>query len=160
MTTIAQSVGFAGSRPPGALAVVALALVASLSFPQSARAQTPAVAASVAVEVNARPLEAFDLRDRTRRRFGQLEFRSGLVLTSSFKPFGGLSAFRVDPKGEGFIAMNDKGDWFTGRLVYKGKALAGPLRADARQRRQADHLGAALRQRVARHRWRDALCRH
>ena len=92
-----------------------------------ARAQTlpQAAIAPVAVKVDARPLEAFDLRDRTRRRFGQLDFRSGLILTSSFKAFGGLSAFRIDAKGEGFIAMNDKGDWFTGRLVYNGKALAG-----------------------------------
>ena len=82
-------------------------------------------ARSVAVDVKSRPVEAFDLRDRSRRRFGQLDFRSGLVLTSSFKGFGGLSAFRVDPKGEGFIAMNDKGDWFTGRLAYSGKALSG-----------------------------------
>ena len=88
-------------------------------------AQAPAVVAPVAVEVNARPLEAFDLRERSQRRFGQLEFRSGLILTSAFKGFGGLSAFRVDPKGEGFIAMNDKGDWFTGRIAYSGKTLAG-----------------------------------
>jgi hypothetical protein len=95
-------------------------------LPQSpAHAQAPTVAAPVAVQVNARPLEAFDLRDRSRRRFGQLEYRSGLILTSSFKGFGGLSAFRLDPKGEGFIAMNDKGDWFTGRLVYNGTALTG-----------------------------------
>jgi hypothetical protein len=89
----------------------------------------PAVAAAPAapvdVKVDARPLEAFDLRDRARRRFGQLDFRSGLILTSSFKAFGGLSAFRVDPKGEGFIATNDKGDWFTGRLVYNGNTLTG-----------------------------------
>jgi hypothetical protein len=95
-------------------------------LPQSpGHAQAPGVTAPVAVEVTARPLEAFDLRDRTRRRFGQLEFRSGLILTSSFKSFGGLSAFRIDPKGEGFIAMNDKGDWFTGRLVYDGRILTG-----------------------------------
>ena len=95
-------------------------------LPQSlAVAQAPAVVAPVAVDVKARPLEAFDFRDRTRRRFGELEFRSGLILTSSFKGFGGLSAFRVDPKGEAFIAMNDKGEWFTGRIAYSGKALAG-----------------------------------
>lgn len=108
----------------GVLAILLTALVlAPLSTP--ARAQTATVAAPVTVEVKSRPLEAFDLRDRSRRRFGQLEFRSGLVLTSSFKAFGGLSAFRVDPKGEGFIAMNDKGDWFTGRIVYDGKAMVG-----------------------------------
>lgn len=104
-----------------AIAVAGLALL-----PQAqARAQTPVAVAPAAVKVDARPLEAFDLRDRTRRRFGLLHFRSGLILTSSFKAFGGLSAFRIDPKGEGFIAMNDKGDWFTGRLVYNGKVLTG-----------------------------------
>lgn len=97
------------------------AVFAAACAPPPALAQ----ASAVTVEVRSRPLEAFDLRDRTRRRFGQLEFRSGLVLTSSFRQFGGLSAIRVDSKGEGFIAMNDKGDWFTGRLVYNGKALAG-----------------------------------
>jgi hypothetical protein len=90
-----------------------------------AQAIAAAPVAPVAVKVDARPLEAFDLRDRTKRRFGQLEYRSGLILTSSFKAFGGLSAFRIDAKGEGFIAMNDKGDWFTGRLVYSGKTLTG-----------------------------------
>jgi hypothetical protein len=105
---------------------VSAVAAAFVVLPQSwAVAQAPAVAAPVAVEVKSRPVEAFDLRDRTRRRFGELEFRSGLILTSSFKGFGGLSAFRVDPKGEGFIAMNDKGDWFTGRIAYSGKALAG-----------------------------------
>jgi hypothetical protein len=76
------------------------------------------------VSVTARPLEAFDLRDRTHRRFGQLQFRSGLVLSSSFKHFGGLSAFRLDARGENFVAVNDRGRWFTGRLVYEGAALA------------------------------------
>jgi hypothetical protein len=90
-----------------------------------AQAQAPAVTSPVSVQVTARPLEAFDLRDRTRRRFGQLEYRSGLVLTSSFGPFGGLSAFRIDADGETFVAMSDKGDWFTGRLTYRGKTLTG-----------------------------------
>jgi hypothetical protein len=105
---------------------VSAVAAAFVLLPQSlAVAQAPAVVAPVAVDVKSRPLEAFDLRDRTRRRFGELEFRSGLILTSSFKGFGGLSAFRVDPKGEAFIAMNDKGEWFTGRIAYSGKALAG-----------------------------------
>ncbi len=106
----------------GTFVLAALLIFASHA---PARAQTPTTVAPVSVKVDARPLEAFDLRDRTHRRFGQLEFRSGLILTSSFKMFGGLSAFRLDAKGEGFIAMNDKGDWFTGRLVYDGKALTG-----------------------------------
>ena len=79
----------------------------------------------VAIEVNARPIGGFDLRDRSKTVFGQLQFRSGLVLTSSFRGFGGLSAFRIDTKGERFLSLSDKGSWFTGRIVYAGKEMTG-----------------------------------
>ncbi len=58
-------------------------------------------------------------------RFGALEFRSGLILTSRFRGFGGLSGLRLDAKGERFIAISDKGGWFTGRIVYKGREMTG-----------------------------------
>ena len=58
-------------------------------------------------------------------RFGSLEYRSGLVLTSPFPGFGGLSAIRLDAKGERFISLSDKGSWFTGRIVYSGRAMTG-----------------------------------
>jgi hypothetical protein len=77
------------------------------------------------IEVNARPLPSFDTRDRSRLRFGSLEYRSGLVLTSSFRGFGGLSGIRLDARGERFIAVSDKGSWFTGRIVYRGREMAG-----------------------------------
>ncbi len=83
------------------------------------------VAAPAAIEVNARPIPSFDTRDRARVRFGALEYRSGLILTSSFRGFGGLSGWRFDAKGERFISMSDKGSWFTGRVVYKGREMTG-----------------------------------
>src|ERR1700742_816760 len=79
------------------------------------RATLPAPAS---IEVKARPIASFDPRDRSHVRFGALEWRSGLVLTSSFRGFGGLSALRLVPKGEKFISLGDKGSWFTGRIVY------------------------------------------
>src|SRR4051794_28142100 len=79
----------------------------------------------VSIEVNARPLPSFDARDRSRVRFGELEYRSGLILTSRFRGFGGLSGLRLDAKGERFIAISDKGGWFTGRIVYKGREMTG-----------------------------------
>jgi hypothetical protein len=79
-----------------------------------------AVTAPVAIEVNARPITSFDMRDRAHLRFGSLQYRSGLVLTSSFPGFGGLSGLRLDAKGERFISFSDKGNWFTGRIVYQG----------------------------------------
>jgi hypothetical protein len=81
------------------------------------------VTAPVSIEVNARPITGFDTRDRSRTRFGALEFRSGLVLTSSFRGFGGLSGLRLDARGERFIAISDKGAWFTGRIAYRGKEM-------------------------------------
>src|ERR1700761_5317198 len=62
------------------------------------------VAAPVSIDVNARPIASFVPRDRSRVRFGSLEWRSGLVLTSAFQSFGGLSSLRLDPKGEKFIS--------------------------------------------------------
>src|SRR5258708_11071164 len=70
-------------------------------------------------------LPSFDTRDRSRVRFGSLEYRSGLTLTSRFRGFGGLSGLRLDRKGERFIAISDKGSWFTGRIVYKGREMVG-----------------------------------
>ena len=58
-------------------------------------------------------------------RFGSLEYRSGLALTSRFPGFGGLSGLRLDAKGERFISFSDKGAWFTGRIVYRGREMIG-----------------------------------
>ncbi|MDZ4368910.1 MAG: esterase-like activity of phytase family protein [Afipia sp.] len=86
---------------------------------------SPAAAQTATVEVKTRPIESFDPRDPTHIRYGALEFRSGLILTSSFRGFGGLSGLRLDKKGEQFIAISDKGSWFTGRIAYRGKRMAG-----------------------------------
>src|SRR5579871_3714946 len=77
------------------------------------------------VEVKARPIPWFDRQDHERVRFGALEYRSGLVLTSSFSKFGGLSGLRLDARGERFISFSDHGHWFTGRIVYEGRKMKG-----------------------------------
>jgi hypothetical protein len=105
--------------------------MAAATFAPRAFAQKPippdefSVAAPVSIEVNARPIPSFDPSDRTHLRFGALEFRSGLVLTSGFRGFGGLSGLRLDAKGERFISFSDKGNWFTGRIVYSGREMSG-----------------------------------
>jgi hypothetical protein len=114
------------------------AALSTLALPGAARAQsaiqpplkpvTPdefSVGAPVSIEVKARPLPSFDTRDHSRVRFGALEYRSGLILTSSFRGFGGLSGLRLDAKGERFISFSDKGSWFTGRILYHGRAMTG-----------------------------------
>src|SRR4051812_608094 len=113
--------GLSVAAMPGA----ALAQTAVQRPPKSAVPDEFSVTAPVSIEVNARPLPSFDTRDRSRVRFGELEYRSGLILTSRFRGFGGLSGLRLDAKGERFIAISDKGGWFTGRIVYRGKEMTG-----------------------------------
>jgi hypothetical protein len=110
------------------LSAMAIPKVARAQFvapPAPAVADEYSVAAPVSIQVNARPLPSFDTRDHQRLRFGDLEYRSGLVLTSRFPGFGGLSGLRLDANGERFISISDKGSWFTGRIVYRGREMVG-----------------------------------
>ncbi len=119
------------------------AAAAAATLPAAARAQfTPARAkhavpdefsatAPASIEVKARSIPSFDPRDRSHQRFGALQYRSGLVLTSSFRGFGGLSGIRLDARGERFIALSDKGGWFTGRIVYSGREMTGLAEVEA-----------------------------
>ena len=95
--------GLSAAAMPGA----ALAQTAVQRPPKPAAPDEFSVTAPVSIEVNARPLSSFDTRDRSRVRFGELEYRSGLILTSRFRGFGGLSGLRLDAKGERFIAISD-----------------------------------------------------
>jgi hypothetical protein len=104
-------------------AVLALTVVADAQTP-------PSPAPPAAIEVRAETVAAFDVRDRSRRQFGQLEFRGGLALRSSHKNFGGISAIRVAADGAHFIALSDKGWWFRGRIVYEGSRPSGIVDAE------------------------------
>ncbi|UWU93025.1 esterase-like activity of phytase family protein [Bradyrhizobium sp. CB1015] len=111
-----------------------------------------AVAAPVSVEVNARSIPNFEPRDRTRTRFGSLNYRSGLVLTSPYRGFGGLSGLRfLDAKGERFLAISDQGGWFTGSIRYSGRDMVGLADVEA-----APLLGAEGRPITEKHLWWDS----
>lgn len=75
-----------------------------------ARAET-AIAAP-----NAVPLQRFEIREPEKRRFGALEFRSGLVLTSPYVGFGGFSALAMLEDGARMLWLGDQGDWFEARV--------------------------------------------
>jgi hypothetical protein len=98
--------------------------VALAAIQVGARPQ-PSADPPVAIEVNAEPFSTFEIRDATRRQFGLLEFRGGLVLRSPYKHFGGLSALRVEDDGARFIAASDKGWWLRGRIAYEGTRPVG-----------------------------------
>jgi hypothetical protein len=110
---------------PLALPGLAQAQLATQPPPKPVVPDGFSVTAPVSIEVKARPLPSFDTRDHQHVRFGALEYRSGLILTSPFRGFGGLSGLRLDAKGERFISISDKGSWFTGRIVYRGREMVG-----------------------------------
>ena len=121
---------------------------AQLATELSSRQQAPndhSVASPVSIEVNARPIGSFDPRDRSRVRFGSLQYRSGLVLTSSFPGFGGLSGIRLDSKGQRFISFSDKGSWFTGRIAYQDSEMTGLVDVEAAPMLGADGRPLAAR---------------
>jgi hypothetical protein len=116
---------FLASAAAGLVSAHAHAQTATQTQPRQPPPDELSIAAPVSIDVNARPIPSFDTRDRARTRFGALEYRSGLILTSRFRGFGGLSGWRLDAKGEQFISMSDKGTWFTGRIVYQGREMTG-----------------------------------
>ena len=121
--------GFLSSAAAGlaalAIAPGARAQTATRPSPKRSAADELSVTAPARIDVNARPIPFFDPYHHGHLRFGALEYRSGLVLTSRFPGFGGLSALRLDAKGERFIAVSDKGSWFTGRIRYQGRDMTG-----------------------------------
>jgi hypothetical protein len=98
-----------------------LAAACILMFAAPAFAQ-PVPESPVRIEIKSKPIEAFEARDPARKRFGALEFRGGLELSSPNREFGGLSAIRMAPDGANFVAVTDKAHWVRGRIVYRGTA--------------------------------------
>lgn len=88
------------------------------------------------VTVRARPLSGFEKSDAGRTRFGKLEWRGGVVLSSPTAAFGGWSGLSISPDGTSLLAVSDAGAWMRGRLVYRQgritglkSAVMGPIRA-------------------------------
>lgn len=118
----------------------AFALLTLVTFaPEQAAAQAPAGSAQTSsavaplagkaaavrpIEITARRIRSFDRSGTKEERFANLVFRGGLVLTSSAKPFGGLSGIAIEADGHRFMAVSDEGNWLSGDIVYEGTAPA------------------------------------
>lgn len=102
----------------------AVGLGVLLAFAASA-AHAQKLKAPVAIEITARPIEAFDPREPKKIRFGQLEFRGGIVLQSTERNFGGISGLLIRPGGKDFIAITDRGNWLTGTFLMNGDRITG-----------------------------------
>jgi hypothetical protein len=105
----------------GFLCAALLLIVASLTLAEAQHYTT----APTRIAIEATPIAAFDNRDPLRVRFGALEFRGGLALTSSERAFGGISGLRVDAGGSRFLAVTDNGSWLRGRIITSNGRLTG-----------------------------------
>ena len=110
--------------PDRRLAAVLIAC-AALACASPAPAQRNRVDPPVRIAIEARPIASFEVADPDQRRFGMLEYIGGIELASPHRDFGGFSALRVEPDGEHFVSLTDKGHWLTGRIVYDGGRPSG-----------------------------------
>src|SRR6516225_10977547 len=113
-----------GGTALGAIAAVA-AVAAALTFSAPAATEPAHNDGPVVIQVHAKTINLFLPREQDQIRFGALEFRGGLELTSDYREFGGFSALRMDPDGEHFVSLSDKSFWLTGRIVYDRGRPAG-----------------------------------
>ncbi len=90
-----------------------------------ATASGPAISGKIAqIRVYAQPIN-FDPFDAARTRFGALEWRGGLVLTSDHDKFGGFSGLALNGKGDKMVAVSDRGWWMSAVLKYDAGRLSG-----------------------------------
>jgi hypothetical protein len=106
-------------------AIGAAAALAASSLARSLAAEPFRDAGPVPIEVEAKTIDAFLPRDTSEVRFGPLEFRGGLELTSSFRQFGGFSSLRMAADGAHFVSLTDMGWWLTGRITYDHERPVG-----------------------------------
>lgn len=71
------------------------------------------------ITVEARKISVFQPENPDRKHFVELEFLGGLELSSEDKGFGGISGFRM-LNDDAFLAISDKGKWFSGKIIREG----------------------------------------
>ena len=103
-----------------ARALIIVAVFLSLAAPAAAEPPNLSTNLGTPITVKARTIRAILPGKPDQPRVGHLLYRGGLELTSATRDFGGLSALKMAPDGAHFIALTDKGFWFTGRIVYDG----------------------------------------
>ncbi len=95
--------------------------------------------ASRSIEISARPITHFNRADPKATRFGVLEFRGGLVLSSPEQEFGGWSGLVMESDGSSLFAVSDAGSWLTADVTYQAAARPdSPARKWGRCARSAD----------------------
>jgi hypothetical protein len=110
----------------------AIAVMGFLSYSLQAHAFGKRSAANLedqVIAVEAVAIPHFEKAQPEVTRFGRLEWRGGLVLTSPSTFFGGWSGLAIDAAGDRILGISDTGVWMTGRLSYDGSRPMGIVSA-------------------------------
>ncbi len=128
---------------------------AAASWPLAAQ-PSDGLDAPQAIEIDARVVQHFQGSRPDARRFGDLEFRGGLVLSSPSEHFGGLSGLVMGTDGRRLLAVSDRGAWLSATVEYSNggapaavtRARMGPLMAikgrSLKSKREQDAESVAL----------------
>ncbi len=76
-----------------------------------------AIAKAVSIRIDSTPISSFQVGVKDRDIFGRLRFTGGIEYSSPEETLGGISGIRVLNGGQNFIAVSDKGAWFSGRII-------------------------------------------
>jgi hypothetical protein len=133
---MAHAIRFGARTHRALVGVLAVGACTVASWPLAAQ-PNDGLDAAQPIEINARVLQHFQSSRPDARRFGDLEFRGGLMLSSPSEHFGGLSGLVMDAEGKRLLAVSDRGAWLAAGVAYdKSGALAavtggrmGPLLA-------------------------------
>jgi len=109
-----------------------LAAAACTAGPRRLGAQTKGPeteAESQSIAINARAIAHFQPGRPDAKRFGDLEFRGGLVLSSPSEHFGGWSGLVMEADGKSLLSVSDAGAWLRADVAYEGNRPAGLGRA-------------------------------
>ncbi len=109
------------------VAVVAAVTMVGPAASESLRLQVPVE--TQPIEIQARPITHFQTGSPGVRRFGKLEFRGGLVLSSSNESFGGWSGLTIDADGQRLLAVSDKGSWLSAEIAFRDDVPVGLVKA-------------------------------
>lgn len=112
----------------GAAALVSVAALPGCTLEMAlARESAPPAVRSVVVQ--ARPIPHFQASNPGQRRFGKLDYRGGVSLTSSDSEFGGWSGLVIEPDGRRMLAVSDTGAWLSAEIAYQDGAPEGLVKA-------------------------------
>lgn len=103
-----------------ALAATGVVLLAALATALANPKPDPSRIQVEPIDVSAAPIAHFDKGRPKVMRFGRLEWRGGLVLTSPDQNFGGWSGLVMDPDGRKLLAVSDAGSWMMAEVEYDG----------------------------------------